>query len=847
MNKKWYALKYFDQINSFNDFYELAYRLKTEHPKNYKKIIGDIFEWLPFFLLVLDPEYNRGVEKIWMYDEIPREILEDLNLPTKDEGIDLLALINGEYVPIQAKFRSDKNTKIPWEELSTFAGLSFVTNDIVKKCIFVTNTYTLCDNIANSPKVVSIYGKDFEDIDANIFKNIKRYIRDGKIDKYERKIPKDYQVLCILKCFLYFFCGLSRGFIEVACGAGKTLIAYWLDKKMINTKTVIFVPSLYLLHQIYRSWILQSDSENVDNLTKNYYLLIGSDVDIDDGDILHKPKNIYKTTNTNEIKKFIHKNSGPDKKLIVICTYQSSDKLITACKNFIFDLGIYDECHKTVGQKNKHFGRTLFDSNLKINKRLFMTATPREVLSKNSKVIDMSNKKYYGERFFTFNFGEAIINECLTNYNIVSIVAKNSDIKKFIEENKLVQIKERKFIEEEENENKQKGIKFKKFIDKEANYVGIAIMILKEIKDGRTNHLVTYHNTISHSKKFCDFLKEIHDKLRQNNSEYDFDIYIGTIDGKIKMSQRNKIINTFKESKFSVLCSARVLNEGVDIPIIDSVCFVDRRVSTIDIIQCIGRCMRWYEGKKMAYVYIPTFIDDINDSDDNSFRDIIKIVKAMKMVDVRLVSYFKIVEYGKVQKANSLVSYKYFDDSVNISEQINLNEWEEKISCKIWPDDINNNFNYYYNKLLEWTKTHNRIPTMKSKDQTELILAKWCSKIKSEFNHGELETEYIKKMHAILKKYKCEWSNNKGWEESVKKAIQRRVDTQSGEFTMQQLIKYELDKIVEETDCKGKTPRNTLARVLQILQKKDYIEFIKNKPGHYRLIKKLNNDEVIEV
>ena len=42
---------------------------------------------------------------------------------------------------------------------------------------------------------------------------------------------------------------------------------------------------------------------------------------------------------------------------------------------FTFDLGVYDEAHKTVGQKDKLFSHLLFDENVRVNKRVFMTAT----------------------------------------------------------------------------------------------------------------------------------------------------------------------------------------------------------------------------------------------------------------------------------------------------------------------------------------------------------------------------------------------------------------------------------------------------------------------------------------
>ena len=51
-----------------------------------------------------------------------------LNLPSTDEGIDLLAETNdGKFWAIQCKFRSDTKKPLTYGELSTFTSLAFVT------------------------------------------------------------------------------------------------------------------------------------------------------------------------------------------------------------------------------------------------------------------------------------------------------------------------------------------------------------------------------------------------------------------------------------------------------------------------------------------------------------------------------------------------------------------------------------------------------------------------------------------------------------------------------------------------------------------------------------------------
>ncbi len=63
---------------------------------------------------------------------------------------------------------------------------------------------------------------------------------------------------------------------------------------------------------------------------------------------------------------------------MVFSTYQSTHIVAESMgSNFAFDLGIFDEAHKTAGREGAKFGFALNGDNLHIGKRLFLTATPR--------------------------------------------------------------------------------------------------------------------------------------------------------------------------------------------------------------------------------------------------------------------------------------------------------------------------------------------------------------------------------------------------------------------------------------------------------------------------------------
>ena len=74
------------------------------------------------------------------------------------------------------------------------------------------------------------------------------------------------------------------------------------------------------------------------------------------------------------------------------------------------------------------------------------------------------------------------------------------------------------------------------------------------------------------------------------------------------------------------------------------------------------------------------------------------------------------------------------------------------------------------------------------------------------------------------------------WSEVVEEAVRRHVDTTGdANFTRQELIDAELDRIVSETRSQGATPHMTLSRELQQLRDAGVIEFIDDH-GAYRLV-----------
>ena len=62
---------------------------------------------------------------------------------------------------------------------------------------------------------------------------------------------------------------------------------------------------------------------------------------------------------------------------VLITTYQNGKVVSEAAKTF--DLEVYDEAQKTVGQKDKGFARLLYDKNIKVKKRILSRQSEPDV------------------------------------------------------------------------------------------------------------------------------------------------------------------------------------------------------------------------------------------------------------------------------------------------------------------------------------------------------------------------------------------------------------------------------------------------------------------------------------
>jgi len=127
------------------------------------------------------------------------------------------------------------------------------------------------------------------------------------------------------------------------------------------------------------------------------------------------------------------------------------------------------------------------------------------------------------------------------------------------------------------------------------------------------NELINKH----HRKKIIIFFNKrnknelirkgkLFSKLLNDNKIKSFDLHGGST-----KLQKIKILKEFQEKGIKVICNVNMISEGVSLPCADSMIFAEPRMSSIGVIQNIGRVLRKSPEKDISLICLPPKMSDV--------------------------------------------------------------------------------------------------------------------------------------------------------------------------------------------------------------------------------------------
>lgn len=709
---------FFEGIKSFKEFEARTGKLADTVE------MGDALEILVEALLHLDKVLNA--KDVWVVGSIPSNIRKALNLPNDSKGIDgVYEDQAGNYIPYQVKYRTDMDT-LPYGEISAFLGIT--EKSLLDRMIF-TNARKLSVDIANRTGVRSFRADKFHELTEADFKGIHAWLTDKKVELFKRWDPLPHQREAIEK----ITAGLKeadRTTAVMACGTGKTLVALWAAEAQDPKTVLVLVPSLALLSQTLPDWCKQT------SWGKRFrYLCVCSDTSVDreaqqDG-YTYKQEDLEfpVTTEPKRVKDFLAGNK--DGVNVIFSTYQSAEVVAEGLKGQTVDLGIFDEAHKTTGDKEGLFAFGLSDKNIRIKKRLFLTATPRHYkLSKRDKdgdfqVVSMSDEAVYGKVSYRLPFSAAVAAGIIVPYKVIISVSLNKEV---------------------DAELLKRGSTRVRRDEIQAKWVANQIALKRAIEKTGASKIITFHSRVNLAEEFAgDSARGFQEHVKG------FDIF--HVNGGQNAADRKALLEDFKASPRGLITNARCLTEGVDVPAVDMVAFVDPRKSKIDIAQAAGRAMRQSKAtnKKLGYIVVPLFIEQKKGETEaeaftrSGFDEVAEVLGAMLESDDDLVDTIEKMQEarGRGDKFNPRQLHEKIEV---IGPAINLDKLTQSIGVEIL-ERLGLSWDRWFGILARFHKNagHCRVPLHHK--EGKLRIGVWVARQRNIKN--KLSPQQIRKLDTL--------------------------------------------------------------------------------------------------
>ena len=627
---------------------------KYRSESNSERDKGTKFEELMARYFMTDPAYSIQLQWCRLWNDFHYRD----QFGGQDTGIDLVAKTkSGEYWAIQCKcyFKAYSVTK---EDMDTFLATSsrtFVDDSGERRQFSLRLIVATTDN----------WSKNAEQVINNQFIPTTRLglstleeapvnwssIEEGAHGHSARKKKYDlrpHQVIAFKKAMEHY-AENDRGKMIMACGTGKTFTSLRIAEGIIERDVpqnrdhpglILFLaPSISLVGQTFREWVANAEKDispicvcsDTTVTTKKTEDFFGERVE---------DLGLPATTDPVRIMDYYGKSKGLT---VIFSTYQSITAIIEAQNKGLpeFDLVVCDEAHRTTGvilssEDESNFTRVHDNNQLKAKKRLYMTATPRLYGEKGKadakkaavELCSMDDETKYGKEFYTISFGNAVELELLTDYKVLILTTSSKDIPDIIKRHWTERIGE---IDADTN------CKIWGCLNALAKNV-LQDETLKNTDPEPMKSAVAFCRSIKVSKGVCDLFNDMAADPTSPRK-----LHMRHIDGSMSSVVRDGLISWLKEDseECHVLSNVRCLSEGVDVPALDAVMFLDSKGSLVDVVQSVGRVMRRAPGKKYGYIIIPIVVPDDEDPEsalDNNdrYKVVWDVLRALRSHDERL-------------------------------------------------------------------------------------------------------------------------------------------------------------------------------------------------------------------
>lgn len=536
---------------------------------------GRAFEPLIKWWLQNDPVWSSIFEEVWLWEEWPDK------WKVQEAGIDHVARgTKGKMWAIQTKMYH-QDTNVTKEDIQAFISES----EGFDRRLLVTTSWNLSFHAKDLCKRRGVVVVSREDL----LMSVVEWPTEWPTTRKAKRLPPcdvesdprtAVQKVAIAKIAEGLADG-GRGKLHMPPGCGKTVTALRAKEKLGVNSTLFMVPTLDLARQTVLAW-MRDRSE--DKPFRPVAVCSSMAKTTDDGEDIDIGMPV-----TTDPETLVAECKG-DEPVVVFATYSSSDVIAKAHERGLpeFDLLIADEAHRCAGKIGNLFTAAV-DGRIRATRRLYMTATARTHSASRIKtaqeqgqaLASMDDEELFGPVLYEMSFHEARELNLICRYTL-SVVEASDEGRSMVEHREL--------IKTEAGET-------------DAGTMMAAVALVEAMPKYGMRRVITFHNRVDRARGFSELLNNTGDILG-------VDIDTRHVDGDTPTTARARIKHWFeKADKPSVVSNVKCWGEGIDVPSLDGVAFVDPKWSRIDIVQAIGRAVRLSEGKEVARIIVPVAVE----------------------------------------------------------------------------------------------------------------------------------------------------------------------------------------------------------------------------------------------
>uniref|UniRef100_UPI00404853E5 Helicase associated domain protein n=1 Tax=Shewanella sp. TaxID=50422 RepID=UPI00404853E5 len=320
-----------------------------------------------------------------------------------------------------------------------------------------------------------------------------------------------------------------------------------------------------------------------------------------------------------------------------------------------------------------------------------------------------------------------------------------------------------------------------RFIQTDAKSLAATVGLLKAIRDYDLRRLISFHGRVKGAEAFAEEIHKVQDWLPEEsrltgklNSDY--------VSGEMPTDRRRQKLSHLKnvaDGEVALLSNARCLSEGVDVPSLDGVAFIDPKNSQIDIIQAVGRAIRLSTNKTAGTIVLSVFIEKGDTAEDvierSDFKSVWGVLAALKAHDETLASELNQLRTEMGRKGSNFkvggINKVIFDLPTSIDQS-----FSDGLKAKL-VEATTMSWDEWFGVLLSWREvTGSNIPEV-AEEFGGRKLGIWVATQRTAYSRMLLSPERIKRLQAL-----SGWSWDRVeelWEKGIQSLIAYWEENQS--------------------------------------------------------------------